>query len=158
VVLSTLNNPWFVVLADAAKQRCEELGYEAVVFNSENDTAKETAHFDNILAADYAAILFNATDSDGSIANIRRAKEADVPVFCMDREINANDVAVSQIVSDNYAGCVALGEYFVTVVGEEGKYAELLGLPGNSNTHNRSQGFHSVVDRFEGLKMVAQQA
>jgi ribose transport system substrate-binding protein len=157
IVISTLNNPWFVVLADAAKQCAQELGYDATVFNSQNDTAAETSHFENIIAAGYGVILFNPTDADGSIANARRAKEAGVPVFCIDREINANDAATSQILSDSYSGCVALGQYFVETVGEEGAYVELLGLSGDNNTLNRSKGFHSVVDRFEGLKMVAQQ-
>ena len=35
VVISTLNNPWFVVLADSAKARATELGYDAVVFTSD---------------------------------------------------------------------------------------------------------------------------
>jgi ABC-type sugar transport system substrate-binding protein len=61
------------------------------------------------------------------------------------------------MLSDNYSGCVALGQYFVKTVGKEGKYAELLGLVGDNNTWNRSKGFHSVVDRYPGLKMVAQQ-
>jgi len=158
VVISTLNNPWFVVLGDTAKQRAEELGYEATIFDSENDTAKEAAHFENILASGYKAILFNPTDSDGSIANVRKATAAGVPVFCIDREINANDAATSQILSDSYSGCVALGQYFVKTVGEKGKYVELLGLVGDNNTKNRSKGFHDVVDRYEGLEMVAQQS
>ena len=62
------------------------------------------------------------------------------------------------MLSDNYSGCVALGQYFVKTVGKEGKYAELLGLVGDNNTWNRSKGFHSVVDRYPGLKMVAQQS
>lgn len=158
VVISTLNNPWFVVLAETARDRARELGYEAVVFDSQNDPARETAHFENVIAARYSAILFNPTDADGSIANVRRAKAAGIPVFCMDREINATDAAVSQILSDNYTGCVALGRYFVRQVGEEGTYVELLGLVGDNNTWNRSQGFHSVVDRYPGLRMVAQQS
>jgi ABC-type sugar transport system substrate-binding protein len=158
IVVSTLNNPWFVVLAETAKERAEELGYSATVFDSQNDTDKETAHFENILASGYDAILFNPTDADGSVANVRRAKVADVPVFCIDREINANDAATSQILSDSNSGCVALGQYFVEQVGEEGEYAELLGLLGDNNTHIRSKGFHSVVDRYPGLKMVAQQS
>src|SRR5215207_1185772 len=44
VVVSTLNNPWFVVLADTARERAKELGYEANVFDSQNDPAKESAH------------------------------------------------------------------------------------------------------------------
>ena len=62
------------------------------------------------------------------------------------------------MLSDSYSGCVALGQYFVKVVGKDGKYAELLGIVGDNNTWNRSKGFHRVLDRFPGLKMVAQQS
>ncbi|ELP35534.1 monosaccharide-transporting ATPase [Rhodopirellula baltica SWK14] len=146
------------MLAESARDSAIELGYDAVIFDSQNDPSKETAHFDNVIASGYSAVLFNPTDADGSIANVRRAKEAGVPVFCMDREINATDAAVSQILSDNYSGCVAIGQHFVKEVGESGEYAELLGLVGDNNTRNRSDGFHSVVDRYPDLKMVAQQS
>jgi ribose transport system substrate-binding protein len=157
VVISTLNNPWFVVLKDAAKGRAEELGYKADVFDSQNSPATEASHFDTIIDGKYAAILFNPTDAQGSIASVQRAKDAGIPTFCMDREISASDVAVSQILSDNFSGCVALGEYFVRRLGEKGDYVELLGLLGDNNTKNRSDGFHSVVDNYPGLKMLAQQ-
>jgi len=158
VIVSTLNNPWFVVLADTARDRAQELGYQVTVFDSQNDPAKESANFDNVVSAGYGAVLFNCTDAKGSIANVRRAQAAGVPVFCMDREIEANDAAVSQILSDNYSGCVALGQFFVQQLGEAGRYVELLGLVADTNTWNRSKGFHSVVDRYPGLKMVAQQS
>ncbi|AJC74310.1 ribose ABC transporter substrate-binding protein [Pseudothermotoga hypogea DSM 11164 = NBRC 106472] len=163
VVISTLNNPWFVVLADAAKQRAEELGYEVTVFDSQNDTAKESAHFDTIIAAGFNAILFNPTDADGSIANVRRAKEAGIPVFCIDRGINARGLAVAQIYSDNYYGGVLMGEYFVKFMKEKFKdmktipYAELLGILSAQPTWDRSNGFHSVVDNYKEFVMVAQQ-
>src|SRR5205085_1199654 len=76
VVVSTLNNPWFVVLAETARDRARELGYEATVFDSQNDPAKESTHFDNVISSGYAAVLFNCTDAKGSIANVRRAKAA----------------------------------------------------------------------------------
>ena len=158
VVVSTLNNPWFVVLAETAKARAIELGYDATIFDSQNDTAKEASHFENIIAGGYKAMLFNPTDADGSVANVLKAKAAGVPVFCIDREINSTNAATAQMLSDNYSGCVALGQYFVKTVGKEGKYVELLGLVGDNNTWNRSKGFHSVVDRYPGLKMVAQQS
>jgi ribose transport system substrate-binding protein len=158
VIISTLNNPWFVVLGDAAKGRAQELGYEAAVFDSQNDTAKEASHFENVIAGGYQAILFNPTDSQGSIANVRKAKAKGIPVFCIDREINATDAATAQLLSDSYSGCVALGKYFVKQVGQSGEYVELLGIVGDNNTFNRSKGFHSVVDRYPGLKMVAQQS
>ena len=127
VVISTLNNPWFVVLGETARDRAVELGYEATLFDSQNDTAKEAAHFDNIIAAGYSAILFNPTDADGSVANVQRAKDAGIPVFCIDREINSTDAATAQLLSDNYSGAVALGEYFVKQVGEEGQVCRTAG-------------------------------
>jgi ABC-type sugar transport system substrate-binding protein len=158
VVISTLNNPWFVVLAESAAGRARELGYEAQIFDSQNDPAKEAEHFDNIIAMGYAAILFNPTDADGSVLNVKRAKAAGIPTFCMDREINSRDVATTQLLSDNFTGCVKLGQYFVKQMNKKGNYVEILGLAGDNNTWNRSNGFHSVVDEFPELKMVARQS
>lgn len=158
VVISTLNNPWFVVLADTAKQRAQELGYNATVFDSQNDTAVEASHFEDIIAGGYKAILFNPTDANSSVPNVLKAKAAGIPVFCIDREINSTNAAVTQVLSDSYSACVKMGQYFVKTVGENGQYAELLGIVGDNNTWNRSKGFHSVVDNYPGLKMVAQQS
>ena len=158
VVVSTLNNPWFVVLGETAKARAIELGYDATIFDSQNDTAKEASHFENIIASGYKAILFNPTDANGSVANVQKAKAAGIPVFCIDREINATNAATSQMLSDSYSGCVKLGQFFVKTVGKEGEYAEMLGIVGDNNTWNRSKGFHSVVDRYTNLVMVAQQS
>ncbi|WP_370479545.1 D-ribose ABC transporter substrate-binding protein [Tamlana flava] len=158
VVISTLNNPWFVVLGESAAERARELGYEATIFDSQNNTSKEAEHFENLIAAGYSAVLFNPTDSEGSVSNVKRAKQAGVPVFCMDREVNSLDAATSQIISDSFSGCVELGEYFVRQLNKKGKYVELLGLVGDNNTWNRSKGFHSVVDHFPDLEMVAQQS
>lgn len=158
VVISTLNNPWFVVLGESAAQRARELGYETTIFDSQNNTAKEAEHFENLIAAGYSAILFNPTDAEGSVSNVNRAKQAEIPTFCMDREVNSLDGPVTQIISDSFSGCVDLGQYFVRQMDKKGNYVELLGLVGDNNTWNRSKGFHSVVDHFPDLKMVAQQS
>jgi len=158
IVVSTLNNPWFVFLAETAAAKAQELGYETKIFDSQNNTALESNHFENAIASGYGAILFNPTDADGSVSNVMKAKNAGVPVFCMDREVNSSDAAASQILSDSYSGCVALGKYFVETMHKKGKYVELLGLVSDNNTWNRSKGFHSLVDYYPGLKMVAQQS
>lgn len=158
VVVSTLNNPWFVMLAESASKYANKLGYEAKIFDSQNNPAIESDNFENLISSGYDAILLNPTDSDGSISNVLKAKTAGIPVFCMDREINADDAATSQILSDNYSGCVSIGIEFVKELKEKGNYVEILGLVGDNNTWARSGGFHSVVDKFPNLKMVAQQS
>lgn len=157
VVISTLNNPWFVVLAESAAENLKKLGYESKIFDSQNNPAIESDNFENLIASGYKAILFNPTDADGSVSNILKAKAAGVPVFCMDREVNSNEAATSQILSDNYSGCIAIGVEFVKALKEKGTYVEILGLAGDNNTYARSKGFHTVVDKFPGLKMLAQQ-
>lgn len=158
VIVSTLNNPWFVVLAETAAAKAKELGYETKIFDSQNNTALEADHFENAITGGFNAVLFNPTDADGSIINVAKAKEAGIPVFCMDREVNSTEVATSQILSDSYSGCIAMGKYFVQQMNKKGKYVEILGIVGDNNTWARSKGFHSVVDNYPGLKMVAQQS
>ena len=158
VVVSTLNNPWFVFLAETAAAKATALGYDAKIFDSQNNTSTEGDNFDNIIVAGYDAILFNSTDANGSVANVMKAKAAKIPVFCMDREINATNAATSQILSDSYSGAVAIGVDFTKQLNKKGNYVELLGLVGDNNTWARSKGFHSVTDNYPGLKMVAQQS
>lgn len=158
IIISTLNNPWFVFLGESAAAKAKELGYEAKIFDSQNNTALESDHFDNALVSGFQAILFNPTDADGSVANVKKAKDAGVPVFCMDREINSPDAATSQILSDSYSGAVSVGKYFTQQLNKKGNYVEILGLVGDNNTWARSKGFHSVVDNYPNLKMVAQQS
>ncbi|MES2649515.1 MAG: D-ribose ABC transporter substrate-binding protein [Bacteroidota bacterium] len=158
VIVSTLNNPWFVFLAETAVKEATGMGYEARIFDSQNNTAIETEHFENAIVSGFDAILFNPTDAEGSVSNVGKAKVAGIPVFCMDREVNKTGIATSQILSDSYSGCVTIAKYFVQANNKKGKYVELLGLVGDNNTWNRSKGFHSVVDNYPGLKMVAQQS
>lgn len=130
VVVSTLNNPWFVFLAETAAAKAMALGYEAKIFDSQNNTALESDHFENIIVAGFDAILFNSTDADGSVSNVLKAKTAGIPVFCMDREINSLSAATSQILSDSYSGAVAIGKYFTQQLNKKGNYVELLGIVG----------------------------
>ena len=49
IVVSTLNNPWFVFLAETAQKKAQQLGYQADIFDSQNNTALESDHFENIM-------------------------------------------------------------------------------------------------------------
>lgn len=158
VVISTMNNPWFVVLGETAAEKARQLGHDAFIFDSQNDTNKEASHFENIIAAGFNAIIFNPTDSDGSIANVRLAKNAGIPCFCIDRVINSTGDAVAQIFSDNYTGGMLMGRYFVKTLEKKGNYVELLGVLSANPTWSRSKGFHNVVDNYNELKMVARQS
>jgi erythritol transport system substrate-binding protein len=65
---------------------------------------------------------------------------------------------VAQIVSNNAQGAALGGQQFATVMGGKGQYAELTGKATDTNAGVRSQGYHSILDQFPNLKMVAQQS
>jgi erythritol transport system substrate-binding protein len=89
---------------------------------------------------------------------VQKAKVAGIPVFLIDREINVNGVATSQIVSNNYQGATLGAQEFVRLMGEKGNYIELVGRESDTNAAIRTRGYHDVLDKYDGLTMVAHQS
>jgi len=50
------------------------------------------------------AIILDNAGADATVAAVQKAKDAGIPSFLIDREINASGVAAAQIVSNNYQG------------------------------------------------------
>src|SRR5699024_12698439 len=93
---------------------------------------------------------------DVTIGAVQKAVDAGVPVFLIDREINERDIATAQIVANNSQGAGLVAESFVEAMGAEGRYVELLGREVDTNAQVRTNAFHSIIDQYEGLTMVAQ--
>jgi erythritol transport system substrate-binding protein len=144
-------------MQEIAATKAEELGYETLKLVHDDDANKQLELFECCIGKDAVAIILDNAGADASVAAVQRAKDAGIPSFLIDREITATGVAVSQIVSNNYQGAQLGAEEFVVLMGEEGTYAELLGKESDTNAGIRSQGYHDVIDQFDGLKMVAQQ-
>lgn len=158
VITPSHDNPFFAAEAEGAKARAIELGYEAQVYSHNDDANLQNDLIDTAIAQGAAAIILDNAGADASIAAIQKAKDAGVPTFLIDREINANGVAVAQIVSNNYQGATLGAEEFVTALGEKGNYIELLGKESDTNAGIRSRGYHDVIDQYPDMKMVAQQS
>ena len=150
-------NPYFKTVADAASAKATELGYDSLVIQHDDDVTKQAEAFDTAIARKAAAIICDNAGADATIAPVQAAKEAGIPTFLVDREINSTGDAVAQMVSNNYQGASLVAEYFVECMGEEGNYVEMLGKESDTNAGVRSQGFHDVIDQYEGLVMIEQQ-
>ena len=150
-------NPYFKTVADAASAKAAELGYDSLVIQHDDDVTKQAEAFDTAIARKAAAIICDNAGADATIAPVQAAKEAGIPTFLVDREINSTGDAVAQMVSNNYQGASLVAEYFVECMGEEGSYVEMLGKESDTNAGVRSQGFHDVIDQYEGLVMIEQQ-
>lgn len=158
IITPSHDNPFFKAEADGAQARAEELGYETVVLVHDDDANKQSELIDSVIARGAVAIILDNAGADASVAAVQRAKDAGIPSFLIDREINASGVAVSQMVSNNYQGAQLGAEEFVRLMGESGKYVELVGKESDTNAGIRSQGYHDVIDEYPDLEMVARQS
>jgi erythritol transport system substrate-binding protein len=153
-----LSNPFFAAEAKLAKQEAQKLGYRTLVLDNNSDPNLQATQIDEAISDHAAAIILDNASATASIAAIQKAKNAGVPSFLIDREINKTGVAVAQLVSNNYTGAQLGATEFAKLMHDKGDYAELLGLSTDTNAATRSQGYHSVLNQIPGLKMVAQQS
>ncbi|MDH5930924.1 ribose ABC transporter substrate-binding protein RbsB [Vibrio splendidus] len=155
IVLSTLNNPFFVTMKDGAEAKAEELGYKLIVLDSQNDPSKELSNIEDLTIRGIKAILINPTDSDAVSNAIRIANRSNIPVLTLDRGASRGDV-VSHIASDNVIGGEMAGHFIMEKVGEKAKVIQLEGIAGTSAARERGEGFMNAVNGSD-LELLASQ-
>lgn len=155
IVVSTLNNPFFVTMKDGAETKAKELGYNLIVLDSQNDPSKELSNIEDLSIRGVKAILINPTDSDAVSNAIRMANRSKIPVLTLDRGATRGDV-VSHIASDNVIGGEMAGHYIMEKVGEKAKVIQLEGIAGTSAARERGEGFMTSV-KSSSMELLASQ-
>ncbi|ABV85845.1 ribose ABC transporter substrate-binding protein RbsB [Shewanella pealeana] len=152
IVLSTMNNPFFVTMKDGAEAKAAELGYKLIALDSQNDPSKELANVEDLTMRGVKAILINPTDALAVTNAIRTANRANIPVLTLDRTAAHGDI-VSHIASDNIAGGELAGEFIAQQLGKNAKVIQLEGIAGTSAARERGEGFSNAVtaNNFELL-------
>lgn len=158
IITPSHDNPFFKAEAEGADAKAKELGYETLVLVHDDDANKQNELFDTAIARGAKAIILDNAGADASVAPVKKAKDAGIPSFLIDREITQSGLAVSQIVSNNYQGAQLGAEEFVKLMGEKGNFAELVGKESDTNAGIRSKGYHDVIDQYPDMKMVARQS
>ncbi|WP_283693345.1 ribose ABC transporter substrate-binding protein RbsB [Clostridium perfringens] len=160
MVLSTLNNPFFVNMKDGAEKEAEKLGYDLVVLDSQNDTAKERANVEDLVQLGVIALLINPTDSDAVVKTVEVANKSNIPVITLDRQANGGKIT-SHIASDNIKGGEMAAEYVLDKFKDEKgpiNVVEIQGIPGASATRDRGEGFHNIMDKNDKFNFISIQA
>ncbi len=155
IVLSTLNNPFFVSMKDGAEAKAEEMGYKLIVLDSQNDPSKELSNVEDLTVRGVKAILINPTDSDAVSNAIRIANRSKTPVITLDRGASHGKV-VSHIASDNVAGGEMAGKFIVDNIADNAKVIQLEGIAGTSAARERGQGFMNAV-KSSKMQLLASQ-
>jgi erythritol transport system substrate-binding protein len=158
IIVPSQDNPFFKAEADAADAEAHRLGYRTRVDAHEDDAYRQDNLIDAAIASGSVAIILDNAGSEASIAAIRRATKAGIPVFLMDRAIAADGIAKVQIIADNSQGARLVATEFARALDGTGEYAELLGRESDTNAQIRTQGFHSILDSNHGLRLVSAQS
>jgi len=157
MVVSTLNNPFFVSMKEGAEDKAKELGYELIVLDSQNDPSKELSNVEDLVVRGVKAILINPTDSDAVTNAIRVANQAEIPVLTLDRGAAGGDV-VTHIASDNIAGGEMAGKFINDKIGKNAKVVQLEGIAGTSAARERGEGFMKAVKMYDMNLLASQPA
>ena len=155
LVISTLNNPFFVTMKDSAQKEADKLGYDLVVLDSMDNPAKELANVQDLTVKGTRLMLINPTDSDAVGNAVLMANKAKIPVVTLDRVANKGEV-VSHVASDNRLGGKMAGDYIAEKVGNDAKVIQLEGISGTSASRERGEGFKQAVDAHK-LNILASQ-
>jgi len=152
--VSTQNNPFFVELVEGAKAQADSLGVQLTVADAGDDTAKQAADIEDLVASGISVLIVNPVDSDAVTGAVEFALSKGVRVISVDRAVNGVEIDC-QIASDNIMGAELSTQFIVDMLGEGAVVVELEGVTGTSAAIERSQGFHNIAD--EKLNVVASQ-
>lgn len=157
MVVSTLNNPFFVTMKEGAEKKANELGYNLIVLDSQNDPAKELANVEDLTVRGVKVLLINPTDSAAVANAVAMANRSNLPVITLDRGAEKGKV-VSHIASDNVAGGKMAGDFIAEKLGKQAKVIELEGIAGTSAARERGAGFKQAIEAHQLQLLAAQPA
>ncbi|CDG96348.1 D-ribose transport protein (ABC superfamily,peri_bind) [Xenorhabdus bovienii str. puntauvense] len=157
LVISTLNNPFFVTMKDSAQKEANKLGYDLIVLDSQDNPAKELANVQDLTVRGTKLMLINPTDSDAVGNAVIMANKANIPVITLDRTANKGNV-VSHIASDNRLGGKMAGDFIAEKLGNNAKIIQLEGISGTSGARERSEGFSQAAKNHQFNMLASQPA
>jgi ribose transport system substrate-binding protein len=150
----TLNNPYFVAMADAIKAEAAKYGMTVVSAAppAETDVDQQVAILENYIQLKVDAIITVPCDKTAPVEVINRADAAGIPVFIIDSGINPCNYK-SFVGTNNYEG----GKLAAKWVGKNivrGDVAILDGYSGNDATTLRFKGFKDEIKKYPKIKVV----
>ena len=147
VSVLTLGNPFFSVIAENIKSEAAKHGYDVIVVDGNRNVQKQANQIDDFLTKGVAAIVLNPCDRISTGAAIKKANDADIPVFTCDLKCVAEGAeVVSHVGSDNLQGGKLAGEAMIEALGDEGGKVLVVHFPQANSCQLRVQGFKEVIN------------
>ena len=98
----TLNNPFFNVIDDEVRSVVEANGDVLISLDPALDLQKQKEQIRYLIDQDVSAIIINPVDFTGLSAELKEAKEANIPVITVDTDVFDEGLVSYSLMSDNY--------------------------------------------------------
>ena len=155
------NGPWRIAetksMRDEAAKRSDR--FELVVTDARGDLANQVANVEDLIAQRVDAIFLAPQQEKGFEGVLQSAKEAKIPVFLLDREVEGKpgEDFVTFIGSNFVEEGRRAGEWLVKQTGGKAGIIELLGTAGSSVARDRHDGFAEAIKASPDMKILASQ-
>lgn len=154
----TLNNPWWISVADFAEREASILGVSLQISlpEEEVDLEKQVNMIDSATQKKVDAIVISAASSDGVIPSLAKAKEAGIKIVNFDTRISDSSIYDAFVGGDDVEGAYKAGKFICEQLGGEGEVAIITGLMAQSTGVDRHAGFMKACAEYPGIKVVAE--
>lgn len=143
--VSTLENPFFVTMKDAAEAKAAELGVDLMVLDAQDNAETQSSQIEDFITRGVDLLIINPVDSDAVGTSVVACNEANIPVITVTRASNSGTV-VEHLDIDNKEAAKLDAEQLIKDLGGKGKVAILEGIAGSSSAIDREEGFMTAIE------------
>lgn len=152
-VLGSREHAFYNSIEDGINAAAADLGFEAVVLESDLDGAIASERIETLVVDGCDAISLSVNDPTGCTPAIEAADAEGVPMFAFDCTSSETDVIKSFVGTDNYQGGVVGGQAVIKYLEDngmtDGATIGIIGYPEPQSCIDREDGFYSVVNEFK---------
>ena len=153
------NNPWRIAQTASMRSAAEANSVELIVTDAQSSTPKQVSDIQDMVAQGVDVLFVPPREEEGMAPALEYAASANVPVFFVDREANAQ--ICEQYITFMGSDFVRQGEraagWLARATGGEAKIVELQGTLGASVTADRGEGFRKGLKGHPNMEVIASQ-
>lgn len=150
---------WRAAETTLTRQQAEERGIQLQFSDAQQRQENQIAAIKSFIAQGVDAILLAPVVATGWDSVLQEAKEAEIPVVLLDRQVDsADDLYLTGIGSNLVHEGEVAGQWLVEETGDkECRIVELQGTTGSSPAIDRKTGFENAIKGHDNLEIVRSQ-
>lgn len=150
-----INQAW-INMGNGIKHECKQLGYDLLLVDAEDKTAKQIADTEDALTKNPKVLLLTGVDK-GTAQLIDMAKKKGIPTITLMRDYGGE--IVSYIGVDNERIGEMIIEWYANYLkGRKSKVIIITGTPGAASSVDREKGVNTMLKKYPNIIEVARQS